>query len=64
MTERAWGEIDGDTVIVPMEDAAQYLPGVVQTGVQGITLFIADYEFFKDLVRAKQSSRFGGESNA
>ena len=64
MTERTWGEIDGDTVIVPMEDAAQYLPGVIQTGVQGITLFIADYEFFKDLVRAKQSSRFGGESNA
>jgi hypothetical protein len=64
MTERAWREIDGETVVVPMETVAQNLPGVVQTGVQGITLFIADYERFKNLVRAKQSSQFGGESNA
>jgi len=70
MTECAWDEINGDTVIVPIEEAAWRLPRVVQTDVQDITLFIADYEFWKEKVRAKQaflltttSSGQGGESN-
>lgn len=56
MTKRTWDEINGDTVIVPMEEAAQYLPRVVQADVQGTTLFIADYDLWKEKVRAKQAS--------
>jgi len=55
MTERAWNKINGDTVIVPMEEAAWYLPGVVQADIQDITLFIADYNFWKEKVRAEQA---------
>jgi len=64
MTKRAWDKIDGDTVIVPMEEAAWHLPKVVQADVQDITLFIADYNFWKGKVRAKQAFRLGGEGNA
>ena len=63
MTQHAWDEINGDTVIAPMEEAARYLPRVVQANVQEITLFIADYGFFKEKVRAKQEFLLGGESN-
>jgi len=63
MTERAWNEINGDTVIVPMEDAAWYLPRVVQADLRGITLFIADYGFWKEKVQAKQVLLSGGEFN-
>lgn len=55
MTEHAWDEINGDTVIVHLEKAAWYLPGVVQADVQDITLFIADYNFWKEKVQAKQA---------
>ena len=63
MTKRAWDEIDGDTVIVPVEEAAWRLPRVVQADVQDITLFIADYNFWKEKVRAKQAFLLGGEGN-
>jgi len=63
MTKRAWDEIDGDTVIVPMEEAAWHLPRVVQAEVQDITLFITDYNFWKEKVRAKQTFPSGGEGN-
>ena len=55
MTERTWDEINGDTVIIPMEEAASYLPQVVQVDVQGLTLFIADYHLWKEKVRSQQA---------
>lgn len=63
MTERAWDEINGDTIIVPMEEAAWYLPRVIQVDIQDITLFIADYNLWKEKVRGKQAFLSGGEGN-
>jgi hypothetical protein len=64
MTKRVWDKINGDVVIIPMEETAWYLPTiVVQADVQGITLFIADYDLWKKKVRAKQAFLLGGESN-
>ena len=56
MTEHAWDEINGDTIIVPMEETVWYLPRVVQADVKGIKLFIADYDFWKEKIRTKQAS--------
>jgi len=64
MTKHTWDEINGDAVIVPMEETAWYLPTrVVQADIQGITLCIADYDLWKEQVRAKQAFLLGGESN-
>jgi len=40
-----------------------YYEEVVQVDVQGMMLFIADYECWKEKVRVKQELPLGGESN-
>lgn len=49
-----WEEIDGATVAVALEQAAEIFPAVARITYRGVELIVADYEVWKEKVLIKQ----------
>lgn len=54
MQERAWLEIDGDTVPANLDDAANHFPQPVRVRHDDAAFVIVDYEMWKKRVKARQ----------
>lgn len=52
-----WQVIDGDTILVLLEDLADTLPEAARIDHRGIQLTVIDYAEWKDRVRARQATQ-------
>lgn len=52
-----WQEIDGDTLLVLLEELAETLPDAAQIVHQGLALTVIDYDLWKNKIRRYQAER-------